>query len=134
MARKTGKAGSASVGGTAWIVTNWSYEETTSTAEIEAMGDAFVERVAIRKDWTVEVEGYLSATEPYSQLTTAGAGSSVALLLKTDSAHTNPVISDTGLCTSMSMEVPHDGPITLHCTVVSEDGSAGPTVDTSPTS
>jgi hypothetical protein len=134
MARLTGKAGAVTVGGTTWIVTSWSYSESVDAADIRAMGDTWTERVALFKDYTVEVEGYLSTTEPYAQLSTAGAGSSVAFTLKTESADTNPVVSDTGLCTEMSLETPHDGPVTVRCTIVSEDGAAGPTVDTSPSS
>ncbi len=132
MARLSGKAGAASVGSlTSLILTGWEYEETSSNIEATAAGDLFTERIHLRSDWRATVRALLSATPPYAMVAIP-VGQEVSMSLKVLAADSNPLITDTGLCVSGRIVHEHDGATTLEMELQSSDGSAGPTVDTTP--
>lgn len=134
MARQTGKAGAASIGAlSAIILDSWEYEETSSNVEITAAGDTATERAHLRLDWRVTVRGYLSATPPYAMLAIP-VGTEAVVALKILIGDSAPWMTDTGLVVRGRVEHPHDGPTRIEAEIVSSDGSAMPTFDTTPAS
>lgn len=134
MARLTGKAGAAVVGAlNAIVLDGWEYEETSIDVETDAAGDSFQDRTPLRRDWTATVRGLMAVTPPYANVAIP-VGQEVSFSLKVLAADTNPLITDTGLCRRGRIEHPHDGATRIEIELYSSDGSAGPTVDTSPAS
>lgn len=134
MARLTGKAGAATLGSLTTIVLDgWEYEETSTNIESHAAGDTHTDRTHLRLDWRATIRGFLAVTPPYANIAIP-VGTEAAMALKALSADTNPLIADTGLVTRARIEWPHDNLVRIEAEIMSSDGSAGPTVDTSPAS
>jgi hypothetical protein len=132
MPRISGKAGSAIINGLTWICTEWEYEESNDNVEARAMGDFWTERIALFQDYTIQMKGYLSSAEPYVN-TAIPVGGTVVFSLRLLATSTSAFITDTGLCTRGRIFTPHNGPVTLECTVVSTEGAnPGPIFDTTP--
>lgn len=133
MARLTGKAGAATIGGAAVVLTGWEYEASSSNVETTAAGDTATDRVHLRGDWRATVRALLAVTPPYDVHTDL-VGTEVALVLKILSGDTNGIVSDTGLVESARINHAHDAGTELEVVVVSSDGSAMPTYDETPAS
>jgi hypothetical protein len=133
MARISGKAGAATIGGTAVVLTGWTFESRSTNIEATAAGDVATERIHLRTDWTATIRARLSATPPYDVHTDL-VGTEAAIVLKMLAGDTNGVVSDTGLVNRTQIVHNHDGATELEVEVVSSDGSAGPTYDESPAS
>jgi hypothetical protein len=131
MARLTGKAGAATIGGSAVVLTGWEYEATSTNVETTAAGDVATDRAHIRQDYTATIRMALSVTPGYNVHTDL-VGTEVAFVLKVLSGDTNGLIADTGLVTSARINHPHDAETELEVTIVSSDGSAMPTYDETP--
>lgn len=131
MARLTGKAGAASIGGASVVLTGWEFETTSTNVEATAAGDVATERVHIRKDWRATIRGLLSATPGYD-IHTDLVGTNAAMVLKILSTDTNGIVQDTGLVTSARVVHNHDAATEIEVEIVSSDGSALPDYDETP--
>jgi len=133
MARLTGKAGAATIGGSAVVLSGWEFETTSTNIETTAAGDVATDRVHIRLDWTATIRMLLSTTPPYNVHTDL-VGTEVAIVLKVLSSDTNGIVADTGLITSARIVHNHDAASELEVTCVSSDGSATAVYDETPAS
>ena len=131
MARLTGKAGAATVGGSAVVLTEWTYEESSENVKTTAAGDTYTDRAHIRKDWKATITGRIATTPPYDSFIDT-AGTEVAMVLKVLSGDTNGLVTDTGLVERVNWVHPHDDAVEISIDIISSDGSAGPTLDESP--
>lgn len=131
MARLTGKAGAATIGGTAVVLTGWEFESTSTNVESTAAGDVATDRTHIRTDWTATIRCVVAVTPPYDVHTDL-VGTESAIVLKVLTGDAAGIVSDTGLVQSARIVHNHDAPTELEVTVISSDGSAGPTYDESP--
>ncbi len=129
--RVTGKDGAVVAGGTTFITDRWRYRERGISIGHSAAGDSWEQRSHLRKDYQAQVRGFQPRAEPYLVVAT---GEDIAFSLKALSANTNPFITDTGYGEEAEVEWPFDGAAILSATIVSQDGSAGPTVDQTPSS
>jgi hypothetical protein len=114
-----------------WILTEWEYEEVVDNVEARACGDFWTERIPLFRDYIVQIKGYMSSAEPYVN---AGlpVGATTLLDLRLTATSANPFIALGGLCTRGRIFTPHNGPVTLEATIVSIDGSTGPSIDQTP--
>lgn len=133
MARLTGKAGAATLGGTAVLLNGWEFETTSNNIEITAAGDVAIDRTHLFTDWRATIRAFFPTTPPYN-IHTDLVGTEVAVALKILTGDANPIISDTGLVNSVRLTHNHDQATEVEVEVISSDGSAVPTYDESPAS
>lgn len=131
MARLTGKAGAATIGGAAVVLTGWEFETTSTNVDTTAAGDVATDRHHIRLDWRATIRALLSVAPGYD-IHTDLVGTSAAIVLKILSGDTNGIVEDTGLVTSSRLVHNHDAATELEVEVVSGDGSATVTYNESP--
>ncbi len=129
--RITGKDGAVVAGGTTFILRNWRYRERGLSLDHGAAGDTWVQRSHLRKDFQAQCQGFQPRTEPYL---TVATGEDITFSFKAVTGNANPLVTDTGYCEEAEIEWPFDGAATLNATIISQDGAAGPTVDTTPSS
>jgi hypothetical protein len=130
MAKRTGKDLNLLVGGTAISVpTGWSYEETDSTAETTAAGDAWIDRASLRGDYTVEWNARVEIASPYV-LPTAVRGTLVTWALEVIAADAQGIVVGTGLCTMFRLEAAYDQPLATSGRI--QSAGTGPTFDLQP--
>jgi len=129
----TGKAGVVTIGTVAanFKLTSWTYEATARLIDGSAAGDTWTDRVAIRNDYRAQMEG-VALDQAAWDLGQDLVGTEAAFTLKRKSADVNAYVLDTGIVESCAVEHPHDNATTVRLVVLSSDGSAGPTVDTTP--
>lgn len=127
MARLTGKDGRAELDGKTWILTGWTYEETSENVQQRAAGDSWIGRKHLAKDYRVEMTGFLAEAAPYTNAVIP-VGTEIIFSLKFDAADTDPFATDTGLCTNGRIEHPATDNTTMTAVVESADPSAGPAI------
>ncbi len=127
--RRTGKDGAVTAGGTIFITDRWRYRERGISIGHSAAGDSWEQRSHLRKDYQAQVRGFQPRAEPYL---TVATGEDILFSLKAGAADAAAFITDTGYGEEAEIEWPFDGAAILSATIVSQDGAAGPTVDTSP--
>jgi hypothetical protein len=111
MAKRTGKDLAILINAAAIAVpTGWSYEETDSTAETTAAGDAWIDRASLRGDFTVEWNARVEIAATYVLPVTV-RGTLAAFSCEIIAADTNGIVSGTGLVTMFRIEAAYDQPM-----------------------
>jgi len=120
--RKTGYDGVATIGGSAFILTEWEYLPKATIVEVPGAGDTGTARSKIREDWEANIRGVMD-DGTFTDFTDA-IGDDVALVLKSDSAVTPDIsISKTGILAEAPITVPIDRGIEIRAKVVCSSGS-----------
>ena len=135
----TGKAGAITFGGIQanFRLLSWTLTVTSKNIETTAAGDTYTDRVHLTNDWKLEFEGQALDQAGWdlgqgNAAATPLVGTEAAATLKRKSGDTAAYFSDTGLVTDIVVSHPSDGATTVRGTMMSSDGSAGPTFDDTP--
>lgn len=130
MAKRNGKDGAMTLGGTAIAcLREWSYEETDEDVVSTCMGDDWVDRDSLRGDFTVEFTSILEIASPYVFPSTL-RGTKSAFVLKVVDTDTNGLITGNGKVKRLRIVQAYDEVVLISGTI--ECAGTGVTWDLSP--
>src|SRR5688500_18957996 len=95
----------------------WTFTHGVTSIDGTAAGDAVVDRIPLRGDYTVDFRALLEVTTPYV-LPTASIGSVVAWSAEIVSGDTNGIVSSTRLFAQFRIEAAYDGAVEISGRIV----------------